>query len=336
MSTPQEKGIELKVGIFVFIGLLFIAVMAVKFGQVGQGFKDFYPLTIDFPNASGLIKNSDVQMAGARIGYVSEKPRIAENAGSVAVTLQIAEGIKIPRSARFQVGSSGLLGDRFVEVVTPPDFDPAGFNPDDPAQRLNPGDRIKGIRAGGLEALQKKGEEVFDQLKIAITKLTDVTEKINNDVLSAENRKNISTTFANLKTTSESFAETSRNLNLVVQNAQGTVDTTKQTMVTVNAAAGDLRGAIGDARKMLDSGRNLVTRAQTGDGLIATLLNDRQLSENLQALIINLRNHGVLFYKNRATIGRESEVAERAGQTPQGALPARLERRSQAEQRLRR
>src|SRR5215210_2714684 len=118
----REKAIELKVGFFVFVGLLFIAAMVVHFGRVAQGFHKYYALTIQFPNASGLIQNSDVQLAGARIGYVADKPRIVSKVNAVSVPLQIIEGIKIPRGAKFQVGSSGLLGDRFVEVVLPPGF----------------------------------------------------------------------------------------------------------------------------------------------------------------------------------------------------------------------
>src|SRR5438067_12729492 len=151
MSAQDEKALELKVGFFVFIGLLFIAVMAVKFGQVGQGFKKFYALTIELPNASGLIKNSDVLLAGARVGYVLDRPKISPSAGSVTIVVNIADDIKIPRKTKFQVNSSGLLGDRFVEIIPDADFDPATFNPKDPNQRWNPGDKVTGVKAGGLD-----------------------------------------------------------------------------------------------------------------------------------------------------------------------------------------
>jgi len=302
MSATQEKGLEFKVGLFVFIGLIFIAVMAVIFGQVGQGFKKFYSLTVELPNASGLIKNSDVLLAGARIGYVTDRPKISANAGSVTIEVKIADDIKIPRQTNFQVNSSGLLGDRFVEIVPMRDFDPAHYDPKDPAQTWNPGDKIAGTKAGGLdlEALQNKAVGLFEQLQKEIGELNDVTKKINTGILSETNQKNISDTFSNLKTTSENFTATSKNLDLVVQNAQGTVDAAKQTMTTANSAAVDIRSAVGDARKVLDSARGLVNKAQNGDGLISTLLNNRQLSENLSALVVNLRQHGILFYKDRA------------------------------------
>src|SRR5581483_3854470 len=107
-------------------------------------------------------------------------------------------------------------------------------------------------------------------------------------------------TFANLKTTTEHIAETTKTLDGVVQNANTVIESTKQTMGTINSTAGDLRSAIGDARKMLDSARGVLNKAQTGDGPLATLLNNRELAENLKALVANLRTHGILFYKDRA------------------------------------
>lgn len=310
MSAQSEKALEFKVGLFVFIGLLFIAAMAFKFGRIGQGFQKYYDLTVEFPNASGLIKNSDVQLAGARIGYVAEKPAIAASAGSVTVPLKIIDGIKVPRQTKFQVGSSGLLGDRFVEVILEPAFDPAKFNRDDPAQVWTPGEKVAGAQAAGLEALQKKGEQVFDEIKALSVELRATVGKLNEGVLSDANQQNLSATMANLKTTSANFGEASKNLNAVVQNAQGVIDSTKQTMATVNSAAADLRGGIGDARKVLEAARGVMTKAQTGDGLLPTLLNNKQLSENFKALVVNLRERGVLFYKDRP--GRAVETRERS------------------------
>ena len=43
----------------------------------------------------------------------------------------------------------------------------------------------------------------------------------------------------------------------------------------------------------------MLAKAQTGNGPIATLLNDRQMSDNLKALVANLREHGILFYKDK-------------------------------------
>ena len=70
MST-ERKGIEVYVGLFLFVGMATIAAMVVVFGRVGEGFQKTYPLVVEFPNASGLIKDSYVLMSGAQIGKVA-------------------------------------------------------------------------------------------------------------------------------------------------------------------------------------------------------------------------------------------------------------------------
>src|SRR5436853_2059013 len=116
----HERGLEFKVGIFVFVGLAMLAALLVQFGRLGEGFKTYYAVTVRFNNASGLLKGSDVLLAGARIGKVAGGPRLVREGDGVAVPLKIYDYVKVPEGTKFTVGSSGLLGDRFVDVTMPP------------------------------------------------------------------------------------------------------------------------------------------------------------------------------------------------------------------------
>ena len=107
----HERGLEFKVGIFVFVGLAMVGALLVQFGRLGEGFKTYYFLTVRFTNASGLLKGSDVLLAGARIGKVAGGPRLIREGDGVAVPLKIYDYVKLPEATKFSVGSSGLLGD---------------------------------------------------------------------------------------------------------------------------------------------------------------------------------------------------------------------------------
>jgi phospholipid/cholesterol/gamma-HCH transport system substrate-binding protein len=174
-TENQQKLLELKVGIFVLLGLAIIAVMILEFGISREGFRKFYQLTVDIPDANGLLKGSDVQLAGARVGYVSEKPRILPTIGAVAIEVKIFQEIKVPKTAHFEVDSSGLLGDRYISIVMAKDFDPKKFDPSDPEQIYHDGARIEGKRSGGIEELTQKGSDVMDALKAALVKLQATT-----------------------------------------------------------------------------------------------------------------------------------------------------------------
>jgi phospholipid/cholesterol/gamma-HCH transport system substrate-binding protein len=305
--TRDDKALEVKVGLFIAVGIAFIAVMVFKFGSVGQGFGGTYEITVDFPSADGLIKNSDVKLAGALIGYVSKKPEISRNVGTVALPLSIQEHVRIPRGSHFRIGSSGLLGDRYVDVVPDDKFDPNKFNPDDPSQTINPGTKVEGEKTPGLDELQKKGVQVLDQLNEEIAELKTVTGKVKDDVLGQQNLDNIKETIANLKSTSQNFNSLSKNLGTTVQNAQGTIESANKTLGTINSAAGDLKPAIADLRKLFAQGQDFLKSANDNNGLLYLLLHDRKTTDNLRALIDNLREHGVLFYHDTA----EKRAAEK-------------------------
>src|SRR3954466_11961676 len=109
--SEQDRSLELKVGIFVAIGLTILAALVVQFGRLGEGFKNYYGITVHFPDASGLLKGSDVLLGGAKIGHVSGPPGLVASGRGVDVPLRIFDYAKISTGSVITVGSSGLLGD---------------------------------------------------------------------------------------------------------------------------------------------------------------------------------------------------------------------------------
>ncbi len=308
MST-ERKGVEFFVGLFLVIGLGVIAAMVVIFGRFGQGMQDNYPLAVEFPNASGLVKGSDVLLSGARIGVVTKAPALTGNNFAVAVEMSVRESVKIPRKSTFQIRSNGMLGDSYVDVAPPAQYDPTDF--------WKPGERIVGTRTSGFDELTAKGGQMIDTLNRDVLKKVSAeldeiklaTNSLNERLLNETNLKNLEATIANLKETTSSFSSTARELNGVVKKADDAVDSAKGTMKTVDGAAGDLRLALGDFRKVADSAKTLLNKAGTGDGTLGTLISDRKTAEDLKTLIANLRRSGVLFYKDRPLAAGEATPA---------------------------
>ena len=287
----HERGLEFKVGIFVFVGLAMLGALLVQFGRLGEGFKTYYPLTVRFTNASGLLKGSDVLLAGARIGKVAGGPRLVrEGGGGVAVPLKIYDYVKVPEGTKFTVGSSGLLGDRFV-VVTPP--------PGQPKAYLPPNASINGTRETGIDDLTQQGGALVGDLRTTV-------QKLNQETLSAQNMENLKSSMEHLNQATSALAESSKKLD-------GVIEQTDSTMASAKKAVDSLQDAIADTRTMLRS-------ATQGKGLVATLLNNQQLSDDLHALITNLRAHGVLFYRDTAATS-QTKPAEQT-------KPARRQSRS--------
>src|SRR5213596_1574064 len=287
----HERGLEFKVGIFVFVGLAMLGALLVQFGRLGEGFKTYYTITVRFNDASGLLKGTDVLLAGARIGKVADGPKVVREGGGVAVPLKIYDYLKIPEGAKFTVGSSGLLGDRFVNVAIPPGPQKA---------YLPPNADVNGARETGIDDLTRSGGALVTDLRGTVQKIDTTVNRLNQDTLSPANMENLKSSMEHLNQATSALAESSKKLDGVIEQADSTMASTKK-------AADNLQNAIGDARTALRS-------ATQGKGLVAALLNDQQLANDLHALITNLRAHGVLFYR---------DTAQTQPKPPQQTKPAR-------------
>jgi phospholipid/cholesterol/gamma-HCH transport system substrate-binding protein len=288
----HERGLEFKVGIFVFVGLAMLGALVVQFGRLGEGFKTYYTLTVRFNDASGLLKGTDVLLAGARIGKVAGAPRLVREGSGIDVPLKIYDYIKIPEGTKFTVGSSGLLGDRFVNVAIPPG---------QPKAYLPPNAYINGARETGIDDLTREGGALVNDLRGTVQKIDTTMTRLNEETLSHANMENLKSSMEHLNQATGALAESSKKLDGVIEKADSTMTSAKE-------AADNLQAAIADTRKVLRS-------AMQGKGLVATLLNDQQLANDLHALISNLRAHGVLFYRDSA--------ASRQPRPPEQTQPAR-------------
>ena len=301
MASSSARGsstLELRVGLFMLVGLAIIGYMVVVLGRFGNGGKPSYTLTVELPNASGLLKNSKVLMSGAQVGSVVDGPDLLDHARGVSVVIRVQQPTQVARNARVVVGSSGLMGDRYVDVL-PPAQDEGGY--------YQPGETVHGTRAEGMDDLTRKGGQLVDDLRTAVANLNGTITRLDTELLKPEMFKNFQDSAANLSVTTNNFKAASEKLGGVLDEvhgvvtlAHGAMDGAKDTLASAKAAADDVRGAIGDTRKVLGGVRNATDQAVHGPGLLGTLISNKDLSDNVSALVSNLRRSGILFYKDRA------------------------------------
>lgn len=259
----RDPRTETKVGLFVLFGLLVVAVTVVYFGRLGQGLQKFYDLEVDFPNASGLLAGSDVLLGGARIGYVVKPPRVLPAMQGVAVELKIQDDVALPVMSKFIIGSSGLLGNRFIDVIVDPKADLSDI--------LKPGANIQGVRETGIEDITRDTSEVMADVRKAVGTLNKTLDRLDSTALSQDSLQDLRETIANLKSGSSGFVE-------------------------IGKAADNLEAAAADARKLMST-------ARSGSGPLPMLLNDKQAAGDLRAILSNVRRHGVLWYKDSYNTG---------------------------------
>ena len=330
----KEKRAETLVGLFVLLGFLALAALVVQFGRLGESKGDTYHVSVEFKDASGLIKGSAVRMGGANIGRVLYTPELTDDL-TVVVELSLDERVKIYRESKFMVQSISLLGDKMI-VVVPPEIR-------EPGDHLEDGDEVTGGGAGGLDALQSDAESVardarklmkdartsllkfdsaLDDIRAVSGRLGDTLEKVNNGVLGDDNLENFEKSIANLEAATASFKDLGKGLEPTVDEVQKAIvsvqraaDAAEQTFVVVQQEVKDLGPAIKELpatilefrvaaskiSKFVDTADATLNGLSDGDGLLGTLVADEEVSDDTKIFIKNLKRHGVLGYKDDST-----------------------------------
>jgi ABC-type transporter Mla subunit MlaD len=298
----SEKVTQARVGFFILLGLVAICTMVVYFGRFGDGLKKFYELRVEYPNASGLFSGADVLLAGAKIGTVKDGPYVLDNMRGVYVMLKIYDGVQIPEGSAFTIGSSGLLGDSYVDITMPATLDIENY------KAIAPGTTIVGKRdAGGISELAGEGGKLLEDVRAAVKNIDTVVTRLNTEVLDKPTVKAVGETVQNLRTTTAEFSAASRKLDGIVEQAatamKQVTETVNHVTVTVDKTT-DTLAATKDAAESFDKTmvevRLLVRDARNGKGALGTLIGDRRMAENLKLFIANLKTRGILWYKDRA------------------------------------
>ena len=122
MKKPQARTVDFCVGLFMIMGLLAFAFMAVRVsGLTDLPSRETYSVTADFTNIGGLKLRAPVTIAGVKVGEVT---RIELQPGELnaKVTMRLRREQAIPyEDTTARILTEGLLGSNYISIV--PGFD---------------------------------------------------------------------------------------------------------------------------------------------------------------------------------------------------------------------
>ena len=119
-----KSRLELKVGIFVFIGLVILVTFVLLIGD----FKTWtlgYQFNFIFNFANGVKIGAPVRFAGVDVGEVKDIKFVfsaQENKTKVQIIGWIKKEIKIPIDSTVWVNTLGLLGEKYIEIMPGKDY----------------------------------------------------------------------------------------------------------------------------------------------------------------------------------------------------------------------
>lgn len=105
--------VETAVGFFLILGLLCLAYLSVKLGDVELFGTKQYHVLAQFTDISGLKEGSEVDIAGVKIGKVS---KIYLKNYAATVELMINPDVKIQEDAIASIKTQGIIGDKYVKI----------------------------------------------------------------------------------------------------------------------------------------------------------------------------------------------------------------------------
>ncbi|BCU76688.1 MlaD family protein [Luteolibacter sp. LG18] len=326
--ASSERRTELLVGLFFFTGLLLLGGLILQFGRFGDRIKGHYQVYVVFDDAAGLIKGSEVRMGGAKIGKVAAQPELNENV-KVQVVLSVDDRIQIPTNSKFQIASASVLGDKLI-AITPPDDKTGTF--------IEPGQTVLGGAPGGLDAIADQAEKVtqdvrrlmknaegtvvkidsaVDDLRAVTGRLGETVEKVNVSILSDKNLANVDETIANLKDATGEWKKASGELQPTIVDAREAIKSIRSAAEGADKAITDIKPAFKEVPKAVnaianaaDSIGHAVAKAEKSEGLLGTLAYDKDTGTDARTFIRNLRQRGILRYKD-AELADENDPRNR-------------------------
>ena len=113
----MKKGaMETAVGIFVLVGILCSAYLALKLGQLEWFGEKYYSVDAYFTTATGLKKGAAVELAGVGVGQVVAID-LDLKSEMARVRLNIQNNIVLHDDVIASIKTSGLIGDKFVNLT---------------------------------------------------------------------------------------------------------------------------------------------------------------------------------------------------------------------------
>ncbi|MFC1576664.1 MlaD family protein [Candidatus Omnitrophota bacterium] len=119
MANSQERVFELKVGIFITVGILILFVMIFSIGDVYL-VKKGYHVKVLFNFVSGIKESAPVRLSGVDVGQIDKIELFfdpEEQKTKVRIFAWVRDDkIRIERDSEALINTLGLLGEKYLEI----------------------------------------------------------------------------------------------------------------------------------------------------------------------------------------------------------------------------
>jgi phospholipid/cholesterol/gamma-HCH transport system substrate-binding protein len=318
------------VGLFVLLAAAVLIAMVFSIsGVLGRSTKTFHAY---FPFAGGLEPGSGVHYAGGpKIGKVDRVKIDPQNPALMDVVFSVQSDLPVKTDSYAKIMSMSPLGDNHLEILPCSSaYNSAHSRTCSPSSPLAAsGAQLPSDTYVDFNALTAEINELTPQAKQLIAALNDRATELRetivrvNDMLSPQNRENLSATIANargmleenrpqIKSTIQNLDAVSQKVQPLIQDLHKTADEATKALDHLDQVIGDnredLRQVVIEARKTLTTLNGITT--QLDQTLDANTENIDELLDNFRRVSQNLKEFTETIKKRPYTLIRASNPPE--------------------------
>jgi len=307
---------ETKVGIFVILGIIVLAYFTIRVGQITVR-EVGYRVYTHLESAAGLDKNSPVRIAGVEVGKVEG---IVLEGMKAKAALRLPLNVQLPAGSKAFLKSSGLLGEKYIEIVPGPG--PGVIKANGVVEEGGPsvdvdrvlsqlsaiGGDIKSVtqslsRALGGEEGEKSMRQLISGAKETATNLQNITERIEKGEGTLGKLVKDEALYREAKETVSSLNQVAKS----IDKGEGTLGK----LVKDEALYDQTKKAMDEARGTLANLNKVTQQIESGEGTLGKLVKDdtlyvktRETMEEAKETLSNLRKVAESIEKGEGTLGK--------------------------------
>ena len=293
---------EFKVGLMVLVVSGIIAGMSLRVSQNPSYLGSVKRSHFLIDDASGLVKKSNVKMAGIDVGVIDD---IKLENGEAKVEMVIRSDVPLTKSARIEIRPNGILGDKHVEIVSGDPRDPPLR---DGEQILVVDDRASVDRLiGEVSKITKSLSAVAENVRAAtegdadkpLGRILDNIDRLTTDLaeLSADKKDEV--------------AEIIDNVHSVTSTIDDLLNDESEDGFKV--AWKDALKSLKRIEKTLQNVEEITDKVNRGEGTIGRLINDETTVEEINTAISGINNLMDLGNKMVTSIDYHTEAMVTTG-----------------------
>jgi phospholipid/cholesterol/gamma-HCH transport system substrate-binding protein len=271
----EYRKTEVRAGIFLMTAFVVFAVMVFAVSDIPSLFQRHKEIKAHFAASEGLDRNAQVRFSGIKIGTVTGIRVAHEKGDRVELTLNVFSDAVIREDASASIKTLGLIGKKYVEI--------SGGTPG--ARPLPPGGALIGKDALTMEDLTKAGLDVVEKVRHIAQNLDrllgdpSLARGINGTL------QNVEAATANIRTMTENkeqVGEAMRSLPDIMKKVDADLANLKTVMEKTE-------GLLGQAQTLV--GRTDATLAENRRQIDATMVNMKDISQNLKEMTEDVKQH---------------------------------------------